>query len=173
MAAKRANAAMRNLKTDDFICISIRSYCKNTIFAFLGCCHLIVDDAIVEEVVFIYLMTMTIEAEHEVGEVHDIIVERLEHIIIKLLAIWRSMHTSHTTVEERRVASSLSFEEVEVGHRLRVVVLYGIGIYHYEFYSSSNEREVVVAKHLSIDLVACAKAVVVALHDDERFAQAL
>ena len=71
----------------------------------------------------------------------------------------------------RRAQSSLSFEDVEIGHWLRVVVLYGIGIYHYEFYSSGNEREVVVAKHLSIDLVACAKTVVVALHDDERFAQ--
>ena len=116
---------------------------------------------------------MPIDTAHQSGEEVEVATECLAHIIIKLVAVGRGMHHDDSTVETRRIRSRLLLHEVEVRHSGHIVVLRGIGVQTNEFHTGCDEREVHLAVHHAIRLIACTEEVVIADKGDIRHIQTI
>ena len=87
------------LKTDDFIAISFWSDGKNAVFSFLCRCYFIIYRAIFEDIMLLCMMSMTIKTEHKSWIKLHIMIERLCHIVVELLAIRRCVHTDNGPIK--------------------------------------------------------------------------
>ena len=90
------------------------------------------------------------------------------HVVVELVAVGANVHAEDGAVELVGAVGQLRLDELEVGHRLRIVVFDGIGVEADELHPSGNEGEVGIAEHLAVGFFAGAQTVVIAQQDDVR-----
>ena len=78
-------AAKTDLKIDNLITVRFGCDGKNIILTFGGVAHLIINDAILKDIVLLGMMAVAIKTELQMGEIEGIIVKHLGHIVVKLL----------------------------------------------------------------------------------------
>ena len=74
-----------DLKIDNLITVCFGCDGKNIILTFGGVGHLIVNNAVVKDIVLLGMMAVAIKTELQTGEIEGVIVEHLGHIVVKLL----------------------------------------------------------------------------------------
>lgn len=161
------------LKVDNLIAVVFVGYGENVIMSLRGVAHLIVDGAVVKKSVLLHLVSVSVKAEQESWIHLGVKVERLGHVVVKLLRVGWCVHAQHRSVEAFAVFRRLLLHEVEVWHGPRVVIFYGVGVKTHKLDASGNETEVGVAKDHLIALVARAQTVVVAEQRHERHCETL
>lgn len=167
MAAE--TAAKTDLKIDNLITVRFGCDGKNIILTFGGVAHLIINDAILKDIVLLGMMAVAIKTELQTGKIEGVIVEHLGHIVVKLLRIRGGMHTDDGAFKAVGIFLHLFFHKIEVGHRARVVVLDGVCVQTHKLNAARNKAEVGIAKNNLVGLVTRTQTVVVAQQGNKGF----
>ena len=118
-------------------------------------------------------MAMTVETEHQLGQLVDVVIEGLCHVIVELLGERRSMHTNDRAVELICPIGPLGLDKVEIGNWLRVIVLDGVGIEAHKLHSACDKSKVGIAKSHLVSLCPCTETVVIAQECHKGFVEFL
>ena len=136
--------------------IAVGSYSEYTVIAVFGTVDAIEEQVVAIDSRHLVFVGVTIDAEHQSWEEIEIAAERLAHIIIKLIAIWRGVHHQDGAIKLVGILCHLLLHKVKVGHSRQIVVLGGIGVETHKLDAPSDKLEIDGPIHHLKRLVACA-----------------
>ena len=119
---------MIRLKTNLLNFIVVWGYCHDTIVTVLSTIDGIEHQSVTIDVRDSVVVVVTIDAAHQPWGKVKIAAECLAHIIIKLVAVWRSMHDDNGAIEFVSILCKLLFHKIKVRNGSQIVVFHCIRV---------------------------------------------